>query len=344
MGRRSVSVVAGAAVAAVILSGLAAVPWNASAAGSVEPAALGAHPMAMPADGVRTLSLHAGAGDWVIAYSWASGSYDASGSIALLGSPSDDASMAIATSSAGGILCWHAPAASTCYLRFSAASGGSVDSGVFVSHTAIALNVPRRLVVPYGSRPALSCVLTDPAYRYVAYDGPALAFENARLDASHDGHSWTPVWAGPTDVAGRVSRATALVSKRTEFSFNYDGAVYGSSAFAAVRSATIDVIPRFDLRMRRRGDVQAERTFYLYGSVAPTIPSGPTSVVVEARRRGSSKMLTFTMTAYQARGGASPLRASVSLPSAGAWSFRLHARTTSDNAETATKWVSVRAR
>jgi hypothetical protein len=319
-------------------------PWRASAGGDIQPVAMGGRLMTLPASGRQTLSVHASAGDTVIAYAWAPGSFAASGSVCLLASPSDEASVALATSSASGILCWLAPTGGTYYLQYADSPGASIDRGAFVSHAVVSLGTPTRLFVPYRGSVRLWGILTDSAYRYVAYDGPAIAFENVRLDSSRDGLSWTPMWAGATDVNGGIARTVGPVTRRTLFSFNYDGAVYTSAAFAATRSAAIEVIPRSNLWLRPRGDVRAHASFNVYGTLAPTVSPGVAGVVVEAQRRGSTRTLTFPMTAVPARGGSTPLRGIVRLPSRGPWSLRLRAFATSDNAETVTRWVRIGAR
>jgi hypothetical protein len=298
--------------------------------------------MGTPLDGHQVYKMYLKSGDWIIAYAWAPGTRDATGSVGVLDSTATDvASDTVATSVPSGILFWRVPEDGVYYCDFAAEPGSHILRGLFLSRPQLSLAVPRSVIVPYKADVTLYSKFTDSLYRYVPYDGPVVGFETVALESRSADASWKRVTSGSSDVNGRVRCTARAVAKRTTYTFDYPGAVYESAAFGETRSSTVVVFPRFRITQRMPLRVWHSRTFIVSGEVQPKCNPGITNITAEAHTRGSSKLFKFAVRAYSASGGSTPIRSAVRLPSSGTWYVRLHRPTDANNAETATKWVKV---
>ena len=304
----------------------------------------GGVPLLIPGDGHQVYRLKLTAKDWVIAYAWAPGTLRAAATVRLLGpSATDVASPTVAVSGSGGVLCYQALATGTYFVDFAAAAGTHVSRGLFLSRSTLTLRGSHTVVIPYNTAVTPSCNFTDPLYNYVAYDGPAVAFEGVSMSSSSDGVHYKQLWAGPSNVKGLVAHPASHLTKRTRIFFGYSGQLYDTAAFGPARSDILTVYPRVKFSLKAPSSPSHGVPFTVTGSVEPKCSPGSTTVVVQAVRTGSPS-LSFACRASASSGSATPLRASVTLPLAGAWSVRLYRPTDSNNAETATKWVHVNVR
>ena len=122
---------------------------------------------------------------------------------------------------------------------------------------------------------------------------------------------------------------------------NYDGSVYDMAAFGESHSATITVIPHSLITQSIPAKAKHNVVFGVRAWLQPRIAAGPTNVTAEAYKKGTSTVLSFPATAFASKSGPTPLKASVTLPSAGTWYVRFHRTSDGVNADSATKWVKV---
>ena len=314
---------------------------NVSGASS-SPVLGGEVPLVIPPDSHQVYRVHLAQGDWLIGYAWVPGTHDATASVRVLGpSATDVASDTVASSSPNGILFWQAPLAGDYFCDYTGDPGVQLTRGLFLSRPALSLRVTTTIMVPYNGGAALSCGFVDPLYSYVPYDGPAIGFENVGLSSSRDGVTWTRVYAGSTDVNGRLSRTVAGVSRKTFFHFDYAGSVYDLAGFGEAHSAQIAVIPRFHITQTVPTRVRRGVSFGVSGTLQPKCAAGPANAAVQAHKRGSVKIFTFAARAYSSKTGSTPIRASVKLPSTGTWYVRFRHPADATNGDTTTKWVKV---
>jgi hypothetical protein len=333
-----------ALILASLLAFLPAALANNIGSAKVSPTVGGDVALTIPADGHQVYKLNLVAGDWLVAYAWAPGTQTGAATIRVLDPSATDVASDTVASSANGILFFQAPVQGSYYCDLSAAAGTQVTRGLFISRPKLALKVARTVVVPYNGSFTPSAVFTDPLYNYIAYDGPAVAFETIVLRSSRDGVSWKGNYSGTTDVNGRYGHLITGLTRRINYVFDYAGSVYDSSAFGSVRSPVISLIPRVRLVQSVPAAVTHGVGFAVKATVQPKLSAGTTNVVVEAHKKGSATILKFSVQASSTSKSATPLRSSVALPSAGTWYVRFHRPTDANNAETATKWVLVSVR
>jgi hypothetical protein len=247
------------------------------------PALGGDVPLTIPADAHQVYTVDLRAGDWLVGYSWAPGTEDATATLRVLGpSATDVASDTVAASSPSGILFWQAPADGVYYCDFAGDPGTRISTGLFTSRPTLSVGSASTVVVPYNGDVVLSCVFTDPLYSYVPYDGPTIGFETVGLSSSRDGVSWKRTFAGSTDVLGRLSHKVTGLTHEMVFSFDYDGAVYDSAGFGEARSAAVTVVPRFRITEAAPTRVRHGVGFSVTGTMQPTRLPGLTSAEVQA--------------------------------------------------------------
>jgi len=298
--------------------------------------------LTIPASSHQVYKVSVSAGDWIIGYAWKPGTHTAASTLRILPpSASDVASDAVATSTPTGILFYRAPDSGTYFCDFKGAPGTAVTRGLFTSRPVLALRVPSSMVISYAAKTPLGCTFTDPLYKYVHFDGPEVCFEYVSVSSSTDGVTWKTINGGMTDYNGVWACNVSGTWRKTYFRFDYGGSVYDMAAFGESHSATITVIPHSLITQSIPAKAKNNVVFGVRAWLQPRVAAGQTNVTAEAYKKGTSAVLSFPATAFASKSGPTPLKASVTLPSAGTWYVRFHRTSDGVNADSATKWVTV---
>jgi hypothetical protein len=301
--------------------------------------------LTIPADGHMVYRISLNQGDWLIAYAWAPNSNTPVGQVRVLPpSATDVASDTVGVSFPNGILFFQAQATGNYYCDFAATGGSHITRGIFPSRPVLTLTTRSGITLPYNGVFTSTCVFDDPRYSYVPYDGTDVAFEVVTLSSSRDNVTFRPIWAGYTDISGGIGHKVKGFTRRTYLRWDYGGAIYDRAGFGITQSSVITILPRVKFTLRVPTSATHGSAFRVTGTIQPTCAPGQPSTVVEARKKGTSAILSFTMSAGASKNGSTPLSSSVTLASAGIWYVRLHRPTDTSNAETATKWVPVNVR